>query len=200
MVAHKASVTHIEAAVETAKENSNTPDIDHKLSIKPKIKVSVRGWNWWKALWAFLGPIFGFITLYSNFTPAISIVPGPNLDKTQAYSTQIVITNTGRVPVYDLWFSCGLGVSSGPMYIQHLEAHPRDDLAPVQRLSPGQPTTKACAVASDVQGRIILNFTVNFKWPLIGWLLGWQDSKNAKFDVKEGRDGHFLVPSASPWP
>lgn len=79
-----------------------------------------------------------------------------------------------------------------------MDAQTRDDLAAVQMLSPGQSTTKSCAFVSDVQGSAILGFKVNYKWPLIGWLLGWQESKIAKFDVKEGRDGHFLVPSTSP--
>jgi hypothetical protein len=33
---------------------------------------------------------------------------------------------------------------------------------------------------------------------LVGWLSGWQDSKSVRFDVKEGRDGKFLVPSTAP--
>jgi hypothetical protein len=197
MVAHKSPGTHVYATTEAAKvhETTETSKGDNDISV-PRVKRSVQAWDWWKALWALFGPIFALITFYSNFTPAISIVPGSNLDGTQSYFTQILITNTGRVPVYDLAFACGFGTNSGTVHIGRIE-HSTNNIAPVQRLSPGQSTTKDCAVASDVRGDANLTFTIVYKWPLIGWLLGWQ-AKSAKFDVKEGRDGHFLVPSASP--
>jgi hypothetical protein len=154
-------------------------------------------WEYWKSSWVVLGPVFALITFYSSFTPTISITPGPSLDKTQTYSTQILITNIGRVPIYDLSFGCGFGSGPGTMRVVNLEGL-GNDLAPVQKLAPGQPTTRSCAVASNVQGSNSLTFTVRFKWPLVGWLSGWQDSKSVRFDVKEGRDGKFLVPSTAP--
>jgi hypothetical protein len=197
MVVHKSPATHIHETTETAKVQTTTETAKAESVIsEPKAKRSAQAWDWWKALWVLFGPIFALITFYTNFTPAISITPGPNLDKAQAYFTQILITNTGHVPVYDLGFACGFGSNSGTVHIGHLEMRPQDT-APMQKLSSGQPTTRDCAVASDVQGDANLTFTVVYKWPLIGWLLGWQ-VKSAKFDVKEGRDGHFLVPSASP--
>jgi hypothetical protein len=200
MVAHKSPATHIHATAETAKVHTTTGTAtakDESVILEQKVKRSAQAWDWWKALWALFGPIFAVITFYSNFTPAISIAPGPNLDRTQSYFTQILITNTGHLPVYDVSFACGFGASSGTVHIGRID-HSTQNIAPVQRLSPGQSTTKDCAVASDVQGDANLTFTISYKWPLIGWLSGWQESKSAKFDVKEGRDGHFLVPSASP--
>lgn len=149
----------------------------------------------WQEFWSVVGPIFVLITFYSNFTPAIAIGPSVNLDKAQTYSTQILITNTGRVPVYDLTFSCLFGGPTGRMDVYRLgdDSEP-DDLAPVQRLAAGQPITKACATTSDVGGNNQLTFVVNFKWPLIGY----RDSRTAFFEIKEGREGHFLLPSGSP--
>jgi hypothetical protein len=68
------------------------------------------------------------------------------------------------------------------------------NIAGVYKLSPGQPTTKGCADASKVQGNAMLIFSVKYRWPW--WLFGRQDVKAAVFDVKEGQDGHFLVPSS----
>jgi hypothetical protein len=181
---HEPAPTHTE---EKPKDNS-TP---HGISAPEKRTVLGLAWKGWQVSWALLGPIFGYL----NFAPAISITPGPNLDKTQTYSTQIFITNTGKVPVYDLSFSCVFGGATGRMDVRNLadDSQP-DDLAPVQRLAAGQPITKACATTSDVGGNNRLTFVVNFKWPLIGY----RDSRAAVFDVKEGPEGHFLLPSGSP--
>ena len=68
----------------------------------------------------------------------------------------------------------------------------KDDLAPVRKLGAGQTTTKACATASDVRGNNQLTFVVNFKS-----MIGYPDLRTAVFEVKEGREGIFLLPSGS---
>jgi hypothetical protein len=184
-------VTHSQVDGESPQENSK----EYKDSTKTKesiVRPQLRAWGLWKTAWAFIGPIVGLITFYTNFTPAISIAPGVNIDKTQTFSTQLLVTNTGRVPVYNLTFSCGFG-SSNLMVIKHLETHIQD-IAPIPKLIAGQSVSKACAYRSEMFGNLRLNFTVTFEWPIIGAT----DTKTASFIVKEGPDGYFLLPSGMP--
>jgi hypothetical protein len=161
-----------------------------------------RRWEIWKTGWAFLGPIVGLITFWYNFTPSLMISAGSNIDKTQRYSTQVIITNTGRVPIYDLTFTCGfIFLTEGQVWGKHMKFDIQDK-SPVPRLNPGEPIGKACASQSELEGNagLGLSFKVNFRWPFIGYwpLIGGQDSKTAFFEVKSGHEGYFLVPSGSP--
>jgi hypothetical protein len=172
-------------------DNSKEPSYTMEMS-KAKRSVLRSGWGLWKFAWALLGPVFGYL----NFSPSISIATGATIDPHQIYSTIILITNTGRVPVYDLSFGCGIGSGSDPKAgFTVLNSNPsinKSDLRPMSRLSSGQVASKSCAVG-EVSGNTGLTFIVHFTWPLIGY----KDQRSAVFEVKEGPSGYFLLPSGA---
>lgn len=189
----------VSAATSTQKGGENT---DSNKQTGKSTTPGKRFWEVWKTGWAFVGPIVGLTTFWYNFVPSLTVSLGSNLDKTQLYSTQIIITNTGKLSIYDLKFTCGFifltegGVRGKTMRLNYA------DKSPVPILIPGEPIGKSCASQSELMGSagLGLSFKVNFRWPLIGYLplIGGQTSKTAFFEVKSGPEGYFLVPAGSP--
>ena len=103
-----------------APQDSSTANTEDSTRPGPHIDNLTKGWEFWKFAWAILGPIVALTTFYFNFTPSVSITPTVNIDKTQTYSTQIEITNTGRVPIYDLIFSCGISTPGARLVVGKL--------------------------------------------------------------------------------
>jgi hypothetical protein len=150
-------------------------------------------WNSWKAFWAFVGPIIAITGFWFTMTPAITVEPSVNTDPAKIYATQIMITNRGHVPIYDLRFSCGIGAGGGRTTFNGLLSPP--DIRPAERLGAGQPITRSCDVGTlDVEGNARLRFEVSYVWPIIGY----HDSRQVIFDVKKGVPGYFLVPDVLP--
>ncbi len=175
------------------REPDSPPRAEDKGAPPPAKSTRQHLWKGWQVFWAFAGPIMAVIGFWIAMTPTISIEPGVNIDLSQTYSTQIVVTNRGHVPIYDVTFRCGIGVGGGLLSVEELTTRGQD-LRPVRILHSGEAVTKSCAVSSKVGGNNKISFTASFTWPLIGN----RDSKQAFFEVKEGPGSHFLVPSDAP--
>jgi len=84
-----------------------------KLTVKPlqisriTDKISSFGKSW-KELWAYAGPGITLFNLWFFFVPNIEVTTGTNLDQTQQFQTQFLISNRGRFPIYKVHFACGL--------------------------------------------------------------------------------------------
>src|ERR1700757_509233 len=63
----------------------------------------------WQNTWSILGPIVTLISLFFLLKPSVTIEPSVNLDPSQTFATQFLITNRGHVPAYNVQFSCGYG-------------------------------------------------------------------------------------------
>lgn len=170
---------------------SINPGTDREGPPEPKWKTVRFVWLCWERFWAFAGPLAAVFGFSFNPIPDIVIEPSVNLDPTQTYSTQILIANRGRVPVYELSFSCKIGVGGGSTYIKSLTID-SSLIEPAPALPASQSITRACAIAGNVEGNRKLDFTVQYHWPIIGKI----DSKTAHFNVKRGPPGFFLLPDA----
>ena len=152
-----------------------------------------RAWKAWQVFWAFFGPLFSLTAFWFNVTPTVTIEPSVNIDPSKLYATQILITNRGHVPIYDLTFACGIGAGGGATVMNGMLTAP--NIRPAARLGAGQAITRSCDVGSlDVQGNTRLWIYVSYTWPLVGW----RDTRNVVFDVKKGTPGYFLVPDTLP--
>jgi hypothetical protein len=152
-----------------------------------------RLWKIWEVFWAFTGPIIAVIALWFEMRPLVTVEPSVNIEPTNLYATQILITNRGHVPVYGVHFGCGIGAGGGRTVFSGTLRPP--DIRPIARLDAGQAITRSCDVGQiDIQGNSRLSFEMSYAWPLIGWL----ETKRVLFDVKKGAPGYFLVPDAFP--
>jgi hypothetical protein len=172
------------------------PNVVNQPTIQGQPKTQAKSqiiWNSWKAFWAFVGPITATLGFWFTVAPAITVEPSVNTDPAKIYATQILITNRGHVPIYDLRFSCGLGVGGGHSTFNGTLSPP--DIRPAERLDAGRALTRSCDVGTlDVEGNARLSFEVSYAWPIIGH----RDSRKVIFDVKKGVPGYFLVPDVLP--
>jgi hypothetical protein len=142
-------------------------------------------WWGWKEFWAFAGPIISVVGLYFLLRPQITVEPSVNLDPAQTLSTQLVIKNAGRVPVYNVHFGFALGgfVSTGRLVFG-------PTLQPVAALPAGASVTRAIASESfDVKAPDVI-LIVHYSWPIIGN----ETTESFHFSIKRGATGFFLVP------
>lgn len=147
----------------------------------------------WKDFWSFVGPILTVVGLLNYYWPSISISTGARLDPKQDFQTQFVVTNTGNVPIHDVYFACAL--VGGSMTVGELLMD-EANLAPIATLIPGEPSSRGCFSKSlDINGPM-LRVTAYYRWPLIGMVA----SKRTYFSARRGADGVFLVPEAAPSP
>src|ERR1700722_15915383 len=92
-------------------DNSKTETESKSSHTQQKEKEKPRSLIWWgwKEFWAFAGPLISVVGLYFLLRPQIIVEPSVNLDPAQTLSTQLIIKNAGRVPVYNVHFGFGLG-------------------------------------------------------------------------------------------
>ncbi len=161
----------------------------------PKTRKSGLGtiWGIWGKAWAIFGPILTIIGSWQLYTPHVAITSGVNLDSSQQFQTQFVVTNTGKVAVYDLRFTCEL--LGDAIAIGSLASRP-PDLLPVAQLPPGAPVSRGCFSESRNISGETLRVTTHYKWPLFNK----DASVEAYFSVRSGQGGFFLVPEAPPDP
>jgi hypothetical protein len=148
----------------------------------------------WKNFWVYAGPLLTLVGLWAYWTPSISLVPGVNLDPSQEFQSQFLVTNTGHVAVNNLTFTCSL--MGKKMGVAELNMSAGDTLAPVAILKPGNFASRGCFTKSLVVGGPILKIVAHYRWPLVGN----SDSATAYFSVREGSSGVFLVPEGAPSP
>lgn len=145
----------------------------------------------WKEAWAYLGPIITVIGLWEYWTPALSIVPGLNLNPSEAFQTQFVVTNTGHTSLYDLSFKCSILGRS--LVVEDLSTDPLPYVSELEKLSP---VSRGCFGSSLVDG-VLLKVTVRYRWPILNKF----DERIAFFSVKHGDAGQkYIVPEAAPTP
>ena len=125
------------------------------------------------------------------FKPSVTIEAGPVLDVRDPLATLIRITNSGRVPVRNVRFSCqilpqGTGtenIGPGQESVASLAVHASATRDCVARANRGQ---------TSIQGlnplTMGLDITVDFTWPLIQLA----DHETKHFSVRRDEDGRFI--------
>lgn len=174
----------------------NTPSIhlnspgQPPLKYKQKTKTNLL--DRWKNIWAILGPAMTLLGAGAYWWPSVGLATGINLDPSQDFQTQFVITNTGHVPVHDVSFVCTLVGSQAN--IGDLQSGPRP--APISTLKPGEPASRGCFAKSlNIDGPM-LRVDAYYRWPIINRIV----STRSYFAVRRGASGKFLVPEATPSP
>jgi hypothetical protein len=126
------------------------------------------------------------------FKPSVTIEAGPVLDVRDPLATLIRITNSGRVPVRNVRFSCqilpqGTGTENirpGQESVASLAAHASATRDCVARANRG---------LTSIQGlnplTMGLDITVDFTWPLIPLA----DHETRHFSVRRDEDGRFIL-------
>src|SRR6266566_1677571 len=67
----------------------------------------------WKNVWAVLGPVLALTSFAFLLWPQIKIDATANPNPADPVSAPFIVTNVGNVPVYNVHFSCALGVGGG---------------------------------------------------------------------------------------
>ena len=138
-------------ALPRPKSNNNSKLVDKGAPAPPK-SVRQQVWKVWQVFWAFGGPIIAVNGLWFTMTPSIAIEPSVNIDPAKIYATQILVTNRGHVPVYDVKVDCGIGMGGGQTVLNGIMHRP--DIRPIACLDAGEAITRSCDVGSiDIQGK-----------------------------------------------
>jgi hypothetical protein len=174
--------------------DSNKTGIEPKSLHKPHMEKERRPpplWWVWKEFWAFAGPIISVVGLYFLLRPQITVEPSVNLDPAQTLSTQLLIKNSGHVPVYNIHFGFALG--GGSVSLGSMTFGPKT-LEPVAALPAGVSVTRELAAESfDVKAPDVI-LKVSYRWPIIGK----ETTESFHFSIKRGTAGFFLVPDLQP--
>ena len=182
------NITNISKKTPTKKEDKETSNP------KPGVK-RFRPLDIWKNVWAVLGPGIALTGFSFLLWPQVKIEPSVNPNPTDPIGTEFIVINSGNVPVYNVRFSCGIGIGGEGTYIGRARVNTAATLSPVAVLPPGVSVAKSCVVSSE--GSIIpnLEITATYKWPII-----WKESsKNAFFRVIRGTNGTaYLLPDLLP--
>lgn len=176
----------------TYKKNTPTIHLNNPSQppLKDKEKAKTSLLDAWKNFWAFGGPALSLLGAAAYWWPSVAIATGVNLDPTQDFQTQFVVTNTGHVPVHEVSFVCALVGNRAS--VGHLSTGP--SLSPIETLRPGEPASRGCFTASLSIDGPMLRVDAYYKWPIIGQTV----RARAYFAVKKGSAGAFLVPEAAP--
>jgi hypothetical protein len=142
-----------------------------------------------KKFWACVGLILALTSAWFLLSPKISIGPSVNLDPSQPLATQFLISNNGNVPVYNVYFGCGLGGGGAHSHIGTFQLS-ASAIAPVPKLPAGASVTRSCALESEDIQVPDITITATYTWPVIEW----QSSQTAHFSLRHGTSGFFLVP------
>ncbi|SCB16581.1 hypothetical protein [Rhizobium hainanense] len=143
----------------------------------------------WRGFWDYAGIIVTIFTLWQIFAPSVSITSGANLDGSQIFATQFLVSNTGNFPVYDVWFSCVLVGSS--VGVNALSSS--NDLLAIKNFPKKAIASRGCFSRSDVDGAM-LKVEAHYSWPLIGY----EDIEIAYFSAKKSTTGYILTPEPKP--
>jgi hypothetical protein len=165
-----------------------TPTVPMPAQSTKELALRTKAWQLWKELWAFIGPLIAVTSFAFLMMPQVSIEPSVNLDPAQPLATQFLITNRGRVPVYNVRFGCSL---SGKMVqVGHMSTS-SSTIAPVAVIPAGKSVTKGCALASqDIQAEDIA-ISVTYHWPIIRI----EATEMGHFAIRHSAPGFFLVPN-----
>ena len=119
-------------------------------------------------------------------TPQIRVLPSVIIDPQNSFGTQLAIVNQGRIPVYDLHFSCNVNSDAPNGIIRNLgiQAGP-----PISIFWPNQTATRNCSIMIAVENAKVYAM-VRYRWPIIGW----HTTAPFLFALRKGSSGFFLVP------
>jgi hypothetical protein len=146
----------------------------------------------WKDIWAIVGPAVALTAFAFLLWPQVQIEPSAHLDPAKPLATQFKITNTGRIPVYNVTFRCEYGF---PLRFEHSGLDvPGTELSPIPLLRPGQPATRSCAAPDSDAGTPGIRATAMYEWPIIKKA----DAVPAFFRVVKGQSSYFLLPDEAP--
>src|SRR5207253_10427036 len=101
---------------------------------------------------------------------------------------QFLITNRGKVPIYHVRFSCGIGRPGGTNMGDLVMRS--STLSPISTLAPGESATRACAVGNQDAATQVITVSATYRWPLIRY----ESTSAAHFSLKHGTPGFLLVP------
>lgn len=166
-----------------------------KLTVKPlqisriTDKISSFGKSW-KELWAYAGPGITLFNLWFFLVPNIEVTTGTNLDQTQQFQTQFLISNRGSFPVYKVHFACGLMGPNVAIESLSLEAK---NLQPISELPAGKIASRGCFSESHIPTSGPLEVSVFYTWPFFGI----ESVSKTYFTVRKTTSGFAMVPDVS---
>ena len=134
-----------------------------------------------------MGPLVALIALTLSilqFWPQIRIDPGPNPDPAQLGGAEFIISNIGRVSVYNATFKCSIGTP----VVWLGGALMGGSIAPAAVIPPGRPVTRSCFVGDVDIAYPNVTISVNYKWPIIPKL----STEIGYFVVKSATSGAFF--------
>jgi hypothetical protein len=147
------------------------------------------------ALMSPVGFALAIVQFAYAFWPSVTIEAGPSLDVSDPLATLIRITNSGRVPVRTVHFSCEIL----PDRVRMGSNKPGQE--PVASLSAGASATRSFAFRAQLTKgspygytggdplKMGLNVTAEFTWPLIP--LPGHETRH--FSVRRDEDGRFIL-------
>lgn len=147
--------------------------------------------RWWGRYW---GPSLGIVGLFSTvisiwtyFAPSIAITPGDNLDPSQEFQTQFVVTNRGNFPLYNMHFACS--IEGSRVDIESLRGNGKT-LRRIAKFPSGGVASRGCFVESRVRVDGRLKVDVYYTWSSFSIEM----VQPAYFRVENGASGNMLVP------
>lgn len=152
--------------------------------------VQKQAFEAYKNFWALVGPIVAVVGASAYWSPSVVISAGTNIDPTQTLQTDLLITNTGHLPVYNVRFQCAIIASE----ISHAELANDFDrtLKKIEVLSPSMPIARQCFTVSRHIVGAILRITAFYEWPF-----SYRKAHaSGFFAVRESASGFFLEPEA----
>jgi hypothetical protein len=174
------------------KLSSGKPPKPRKLMSKPAISRAGVS-QVWKEIWAYLGPAVAILGFWFSFKPTIAITSGSTLDPSQVFGTMFVVTNTGRIPVHNVHFTCSIHAISNKIFVQNLTSEGKK-VAPIDILPPSVPISRVCFTKSLLNGETMQKVVVHYTWPIIGAT----DSETAWFSSQRGASGSVLTREVNP--
>jgi hypothetical protein len=142
--------------------------------------------RWWNKFWGLTGPISIVISLLIYIAPSIAITPGDNLDPSQEFQTQFVVTNKGNFSLYNVHFTCEIDGSA--IAIQNLQGS--SSLKRIPHFQSGGLASRGCFAQSRTRTDGRLKVDVYYTWPRFGI----ERVQPTYFRVESGASGNFLVP------
>jgi len=149
----------------------------------------------WRRLYRLLlrlGKIASAISAIGAFillaAPQVRVLPSVVTDPQNTFGTQLAIVNLGRVPVFDLSFSCNVvnaQVAGGGPAMNNVSVTGPS----IGNLWPNQTATRNCSIAMDSPNTSVYAI-IKYRWPIYFFT----GEASFYFTARRGSAGYFLVP------
>ncbi len=138
--------------------------------------------------------IVGIVAASWAFFPSLSILPTVTVTDKKPSSVDFTVTNTGRLTVYDLIFSCMIERRGRILYTEGNTVISPDGIMAqgVGELDPGRSATRSCDVGMpipDVGYPASFDFTIRYVWPFIHKT----NSVTRHFTTRLDGDRHIMI-------